>query len=730
MTQAVRLTGPRLWLATSVLVVAVVAGLRTLGTLVLTGPWVTTATVGVLLLALLVGVLRQTLRSRLAPTAWGLLGVVIGVAGQYGGLTTGFSIPRPTEETAERLRLLVAQGRQTIVEGRIPVQPTRGLELLVVGGVLATYLVAELVALGLGRGGLAGVPLLALWSPAVSFERDVGLPLLLVGGTTYVLLLALTRRRSRRQDLTWRRETVVAVVAAGLVTVVAVGAGTAAGALPFAGSVRLPSAWGVGGIDSPLRLSTDLDMRSDLDGRSDRPLLSYTGDVQAVGALRMYTVARFDGQEWHRGDLARDLVPADGVLWPTAVPEAEEPERVRVDVLALDADRLPIPGEPRAVDVAGRWLYDPAADEVVGTDLSTRGLSYDLEIVPRGLSPDVLRDDRPGRPGPEPLVHLAVPATSHEADIRALAAEVTADAETAYDQAVALQSWLRSAQNFAYDTRLDPPQTDDAVWDFLTSRRGYCVQFATAMTVMARMLGIPARMAVGFLPGEPDGDRRDRFVVTARQAHTWPELYFEDAGWVRFEPTPARQTGAPPVYADPFAGQPQVPENIPTGAAVPGGVPTGGPGAPTQRPREVVSIGEAEIPVTTFAAGLAGVLLVALVLAVLAWRRRRRLASVPRGPEEWWARLRADLAAHGVRWTDATTPRQAAALVHGRLRADGTQDVTALLEARRALDALVAAVEADRYAPRPADATAEELGSWVAAVERPLVAVGARPDED
>lgn len=182
MTQSPRLGGGRLWLGTVVLVAAVLVGLRTLGSVVQPGPWLTTAAVAVALLAAVVGVLRQVLRSRLAPTAWGLLGVVIGVAGQYGGLTTSFSLPRPTAETVERLRLLVEQGQQTIVEGRVPVQPTRGLELLVVVGVLLTYLAAELVALGLGRGGLAGLPLLALWSPAVSFESDLGLPLLAGAG--------------------------------------------------------------------------------------------------------------------------------------------------------------------------------------------------------------------------------------------------------------------------------------------------------------------------------------------------------------------------------------------------------------------------------------------------------------------------------------------------------------------------------------------------------------------
>ena len=157
MSQSTRISGARLWLCTAVLVVAVLAAFRSMTTVVQSGPWVTTGTAGLALLALLLVLLRLVLRSPLAPTAWGLLAAVIGVAGQYGGLTSTFTVPRPTAETVERLRLLIAQGEQTIVEGRIPVQPTRGLEMLLVIGVLATYLGAELVAVGLGRGGLTSL---------------------------------------------------------------------------------------------------------------------------------------------------------------------------------------------------------------------------------------------------------------------------------------------------------------------------------------------------------------------------------------------------------------------------------------------------------------------------------------------------------------------------------------------------------------------------------------------
>lgn len=132
---------------------------------------------------------------------------------------------------------------------------------------------------------------------------------------------------------------------------------------------------------------------------------------------------------------------------------------------------------------------------------------------------------------------LAVPANDYSEAIRQLASEVVGDAPTAYDQALAIQDWLRNPVNFTYELQAPQAVSGDVTWDFLTARTGYCVHFATAMAMLARHLGIPARVVTGFLSGpQVDG----HFVVTADRAHMWPELQLPGAGWVRFEPTPAR----------------------------------------------------------------------------------------------------------------------------------------------------------------------------------------------
>ena len=116
---------------------------------------------------------------------------------------------------------------------------------------------------------------------------------------------------------------------------------------------------------------------------------------------------------------------------------------------------------------------------------------------------------------------------------------VTAGATTPYDKALALQNWFRN--EFTYDLNVQSGHSDDAILSFLRIRRGYCEQFAGTFGVMARAIGLPSRVAVGFTKGELKRD--GLYHVYGRNAHAWPEVWFDGVGWVLFEPTPGR--GAP-----------------------------------------------------------------------------------------------------------------------------------------------------------------------------------------
>ncbi|GGB97126.1 DUF3488 and transglutaminase-like domain-containing protein [Cellulomonas carbonis] len=717
-------SGARAWVACGVVAVGVLSGASTIRPLVQPGDWFRTTVVTVLAVALTTAVARALTRSRLAPTAWGTGAALVAVPALFAG-PGRLTLPLPTLETVRTLQRVVASGAQEIGAGYIPVPPTRGVELLVVAGALAAFLVADALAVGLGRAGLAGLPLAGIWSVVLVFEERPSFVALLLGGTSYLVLLALTRPVRHRARGDAAGDGVLVAGTAAVVTVAALVVAPTAAALPFWGTLDLPTTWGEGTSGTgPVELSVDLDMRESLGDRSDRPVLAYTVDGPAPGPLRLYTLTTFDGVRWLGERGAGDARDAEGPLWPDGrgrdvLEQAQEDDRlsvVRVEVGALDQDRLPLPIEPRSVELDGDdWSYDPVRDEVSAEGTTTRGLTYEVVTAQRDLSEEALQTD-----GAAPVggasEYLLLPSTSFADDVAAVAREVTAQAQTDYDRAVALQTYLRDGSLFRYDTDVPEPVTDDAVWDFLTARTGYCVQYATAFTVMARHLGLPTRMGVGFLPGRASTGERGRYVVTGRLAHTWPEVWFEGAGWVRFEPTPAVQTGAPPAYADPLAGEFQTAEpQLPTAGATPG-APVTPSVAPSRAPVQQgeVALGGARVPLVLVLV-VAGLLAVGTVAGALTVGRRSA-GPEPVGPEPAWERLRARCAAAGVTWSDATTPRQAAAVVRTAW-ADRAGP-----EAEEALRGLVAAVESARWAPEPPSWDARTLDEWVTDVISPLVA--------
>ena len=117
-----------------------------------------------------------------------------------------------------------------------------------------------------------------------------------------------------------------------------------------------------------------------------------------------------------------------------------------------------------------------------------------------------------------------------------LAAEVAGERATAYDQVLALVRFLHQYPYSLADAEA-PPAGDDAVDFFLfDSRVGYCDYYASALVVMARSLGIPARYAIGYVARRADAGGEQ--VISARDAHSWAEVYFPGYGWIEFEPTP------------------------------------------------------------------------------------------------------------------------------------------------------------------------------------------------
>ncbi|MBE3561804.1 MAG: transglutaminase domain-containing protein [Ktedonobacteraceae bacterium] len=130
--------------------------------------------------------------------------------------------------------------------------------------------------------------------------------------------------------------------------------------------------------------------------------------------------------------------------------------------------------------------------------------------------------------------------------IAQLASRITADKKTMYDKVVALESYLRT--NFTYEVNIHRPANEDGVSWFLfrSERKGFCNYFASAMAVMARTLGIPARVAAGYTNGTYD-TKSHQWKIYGKDAHAWTQIYFAGYGWINFEPSASFPTFSRPL---------------------------------------------------------------------------------------------------------------------------------------------------------------------------------------
>jgi transglutaminase-like putative cysteine protease len=277
-------------------------------------------------------------------------------------------------------------------------------------------------------------------------------------------------------------------------------------------------------------LSPLVDIRSRLVNR--RNTLMFTGSTAVARYWRATGLSEFDGTVWGLPD--RRLEPANGTLNP-ARDDAQVVQQ-RITISRYRGELIPAAFMPLEVAQDGLlWLADTDTllvddDEIQEGD--TFNLSSDVSVP----SPELLRSTT--ATSPPSADFLALPDSVPDV-ARLLAAEVTAGQPTAYDQALALQNWFRD--NFEYDLTVQSGHGDDAISAFLRIRRGYCEQFAGTFAVMARSIGLPSRVAVGYTSGELRED--GLYYVLGRNAHAWPEVWFDGVGWVLFEPTPGR--GAP-----------------------------------------------------------------------------------------------------------------------------------------------------------------------------------------
>ena len=441
------------------------------------------------------------------------------------------------------------------------------------------------------------------------------------------LLLLVASRGSRTPRTRSATASVAIVLLAACVGVVAIPA------IPFAPTN------GISLYTRPTSVDVSINLGDDLRNRSNVEVMRLYTNLAAAPYLRLATHTRLDDDGWHV-DSGSSHPLAEGFAPLDADPELEYAGRTTwIDHVRLDTPYLPLPGNALSVDGAGgSWQASDDNRTARTRSGSVQGLEYRVESVELLPTHDQF-ETFPAGLGPGPALEVSPSVTN--GIIGQYARQVTADAPTAYDKAIALQAWLRSSE-FGYS--LDTPVADgfdgsdiEAIERFLEVREGYCVHFASAFTLMARSLGLPTRIAIGYLPGTSTGDRVDGrpvYSVTADRLHAWPEVYLDGSGWTRFDPTPA-VAQAQSVTASDEEPEPE-PEPEPTApeTATPDPTPSASEAtAPDRSPTTAVPdapIARHHIAWWPFA------VLGVIVLAALPWIVRRgirhaRLAAAHRG---------------------------------------------------------------------------------------------------
>ena len=615
-------------------------------------------------------------RNRVIPTAFTVL--IAALTGPHVLLprAEGSLGTLPSPSAWRQVLLAGADGYQELLDSPAPAPATPSITVLVSMVAVIVFIIAEGLAVSAKAAALAGAFIFLPWLPVVILQWRVPGVLLWLSLAAWVLLMILTRTTSELGHSSIVPSFLAAGASLGLAAVLGpifIG-GPGWGALPDILVGQTP--------DGTTQLDLDLDLRDSLTVNSSTPVLVYTSSGDRPDALRTHTFTDFDGVSWSRQeDAGPSVAVGEDALWPQ--PEqissfwGEGLTRISIQTLGFAGFNLPISVGPRSVRVDGDFSYVPGRDEVVTETTSLKDLTYTVDadlnyVMNADLASLGWASGQDSQLGPE---FLAINDNIDADALRALAQQVTADSSSRLEQAAALQNYLRDPSLFTYDTAVEPSGSD-SVAVFLEQRSGYCVQFATTMVMMARTLGIPARLAIGFLPGTRD--QGDVWVVRGSHAHAWPELYFESVGWVRFEPTPAVQTGPPPVYdasasePAPEPDQPSAPASLEPSAPPPGDdgvdpeIPAPTPDSPAQEPR---SNG-------VLIATLLGLAVVAgLAIAALLVRRARARRRDRETLESLWEGLRTRLPQDWT-WSASATPAQAAALVTAKLaNQEVSQDV-------------------------------------------------------
>ncbi|BAN02245.1 transglutaminase TgpA family protein [Ilumatobacter coccineus] len=627
-----------------------------------------------------------------------------------------YSLMLPTSDTWELFRLeldLVGEQFRTAVA---PVAFLGGWDVLASIGVAATVVLSDTFAFRAFARAESLVPggVLFVFVAALGSDRSrVALTVVLVAaGVLATVVLRAHHTPARSATIGVKRRTIGVALPAAVVTALVVGvvAGAIGPRIPGADAEPIYETKGGNGGSVTEVISPLVDIRSRLTNQSPTEL--FVVEATTDSYWRSSALPKFDGRTW--GLPERGLERTNGALSVAAAGSVEI--RQNITVSALGGQLLPAAADPIAASGSDELRFNADAATLVktGDELSAGDTFEIVSASPRFSSAQlsVASSLDPGDP-----IYLELPE-NFPSSVVDTARAVTGSATTPYEAALALQNWFR--EEFTYSLEIQEGHGNNAIENFLNDRVGYCEQFAGTYAAMLRAVGIPSRVAVGFTQGANNG--ANEFSVLGRNAHAWPEVWFDGLGWVPFEPTPGRgapgaeeYTGiAPQQDTGPAGGDPEpdtsddsaapapAPTTPPTTVFGGGATPTtvaDGNSLPSNLPDETVTTA-APLPDDSSSSPwrlLVGFLVIAALLAApaVARRVRRRHHEQPAVEiQRLWARAIAAVSAVGVDVRPDLTPDETAQRTHdgfpmaARPMAALAESVTAATYAREGADTL------------------------------------------
>jgi transglutaminase-like putative cysteine protease len=490
-----------------------------------------------------------------------------------------FALVVPTSRSLHHLVNLVKEGT-ALAKYPPPVQGTglgvTGVILLAAGGIGLAAIVVDALAVRLHRPAIAGLPLLVIYMAPIATAAKPGGPsgvlTFLLAATGYLALLASDGRARLRG---WGRVVTVwhysgeddRLGGADVRGLAATGRriGVAAVCAAIIAPLLLPSlnlhrlflghSGGAKAVNAVLPNPVD-QLHTLLASTTVLPILSYKSPGSDPGEYLQVYVLNYDASRgvWNLVPQtpavtvgATTLPQPEGLTSTTAVTEVTT--QIKLDnVTGASAGYnaplffLPVPYYPIELMASGSWSESLKTLMIYSGSADHAGLSYTVMSGQPVVTPAeedstvaIPRDIR------DTYLGFKSPVT---AQLTRIARSITAGATTPFAKAQALELYFQTKGNFTYTLNaLDLQNSAQGLLTFLTTdREGSCEQFAFAMAVLARLVGIPSMVAIGFTSGtqvHPHGP----WKVTTADAHAWPELYFPTMGWLRFEPTPGGSNG-------------------------------------------------------------------------------------------------------------------------------------------------------------------------------------------